>query len=159
MDSKVISSVQSDHSSNVLKLSPTNEGERGRSYWKFNYSLLDENDFIEGLRQKIQVYLLESSESSTPNARLDYLKYRMRQFSKKISFDKAKKRKARRLKLESKVKEFEEQLTTASNDQLINDYNKCKEELESLYDYVTDRIICAHMLPGMRKVRNQQNIS
>ena len=65
----------------------------------------------------------------------------MRQFSKKFSIDKAKKRKARRLELESKVKEFEEQLATASNDQLINDYNKCKEELESLHDYITDRII------------------
>ena len=64
----------------------------------------------------------------------DYIKYRMRQFSKKFSIDKAKKRKARRLELESKVKEFKEQLTTASNDQMINDYNKCKEELESLYD-------------------------
>ena len=65
----------------------------------------------------------------------------MRQFSKKFSIDKAKKRKARRLELESKVKEFEEQLTTASNNQLINDYNKCKEELESLYDYITDGTI------------------
>ena len=32
-------------------------------------------------------------------------------------------------------------LTTASNDQLINNYNKCKEQLESLYDYITDEII------------------
>ena len=39
------------------------------------------------------------------------------------------------------MKEFEEQLTTASNDQLINDYNKCKEELESLYGYITDEIV------------------
>ena len=37
------------------------------------------------------------------------------------------------------MKEFEEKLlTAASNDQLINDYNKCKEELESLYDYVRE---------------------
>ena len=141
MDSKIIPSVQSGHSAIVLKLSPTNEGERGRSYWKFNNSLLDDNHFIEGLKQKIQVYLLESSEVSTPNARWDYLKYCMRQFSKEFSIDKAKKRKARRLELESKVKEFEEQLTTASNDQLINDENKCKEELESLYGYLTDGII------------------
>ena len=83
---------------------------------------------------EIQVYLLESSEASTPNARWDYLKYLIRQFSKKLSIDKAKKRKARKLELESKVKEFEKQLTTASNHQLINDYNKCKEELESLYE-------------------------
>ena len=65
----------------------------------------------------------------------------MRQFSKKFSINKAKKRNARRLELESKVKEFKEQLTTASNDQLFNDYNKCKEKLESLYDYITDGII------------------
>ena len=116
MDSKIIPSVQSDHSAIVLKLSSTNEGERGRSYWKFNNSLPDDNDFIEGLRQKIQVYLQESSEASTPNARWDYLKYRMRRFSKKFSIDTAKKRKARRLELEPKVKEFEEQLTTASDD-------------------------------------------
>ena len=89
----------------------------------------------------MHLYLLESSEASTPNARWDYIKYRMRQFSKKFSSDKAKKRKARRLELESKVKELKEQLTTDSNHQFINDYNKCKEELESLYDYITDRII------------------
>ena len=141
MDSKIIPSVQSDHSAIVLKLSTANESERGRSWRKFNNSLLDDNDFVEGLRKKIQVYLLESSEASTPNTRWDYLKYHMRQFSKKFSNDKAKKRKARRLEQESKVKEFEGQLTTASNDQLINDYSKCKEELESLYDYIIDGLI------------------
>ena len=83
VDSKIIPSVQSDHSAIVLKLSPTNEGERGRSYGKFNNSLLDGKDFIEGLRQKIQVYLTESSEASILSARWDYLKYRMRQFGKK----------------------------------------------------------------------------
>ena len=80
MGSKIIPSVQPDHSPTVLKLSPTNEGERGRSYWKFNNCLLDDNDFIEGLKEKIQVYLLESSEASTRNAIWDYLKYLMRQF-------------------------------------------------------------------------------
>ena len=82
MDSKIIPSVQSDHSAIFLKLSPTNEGER-RSYWKFDNSFLDDNDFIEGLRQKNQVYLLESSEASTLNARWDYLEYLMIRFSKK----------------------------------------------------------------------------
>ena len=65
----------------------------------------------------------------------------MRQCSRNFSKDKAKKRKAKKLELESKVREFKEQLTIASNDQLINDYNRCKEELESLYDCITDGII------------------
>ena len=122
-------------------MSPTNEGERGRSHWKFNNSVVDDDDFIEGLKEKFQVYLLESYEASTPNARWDYLKYHMRQFSKNFLKDKGNKRKAKRLELESKVREFEEQLTTASDDQLTNYYDKCKEELESLYNYITDGIV------------------
>ena len=59
VDSNIIPSVQSDHSAIVFKLSPTDEGERGRSYCKFINFLLGDNDFIEGLRGKIQVYLLE----------------------------------------------------------------------------------------------------
>ena len=55
-----------------------------------NSTILDDNDFIEGVRQKIQVYLLESSRASTPNARWDYLKYRMRQFSKKFQMTRPK---------------------------------------------------------------------
>ena len=111
VDSNIIPSIQSDHSAIVLKLSPTNEGERGRSYWKFNSSLLDDSHFIEGLGEEIQAYLLESSEVFTPSARWNYLKYCMRQFSTNFSKDKA-----RRLELESKAREFEEQRTTASND-------------------------------------------
>ena len=49
----------------------------------------------------------------------------MRQFRKNFSKDKDKKRKAKRLEPESEVRELEEQLATASNDQLTNDYNKC----------------------------------
>ena len=78
--------------------------------------------FWSQVEYKIVCFILESSEASTPNARWDYIKDRMRQFSKKFSIDNAKKRKAKRLELESKVKELEEQLTTTSNDQLINDY-------------------------------------
>ena len=40
--------MPSDHSAIVLKLSPANQGEGGRSYWKFNYSVLDDNNFMEG---------------------------------------------------------------------------------------------------------------
>ena len=69
MDSDIILLVQSNHSAIVLKLSPTSEGKRGHSYWKFNDSLPDDNDFKEDSREKIQVYLLGSSEVSTLNAR------------------------------------------------------------------------------------------
>ena len=159
MDSKNIPSVQSDHSAIVLKFSPANEGEKGRSYWKLSNSLLDNNDSVEGLKEKVQVYLLEFSEASTPNARWDYVKYRMRQFGKNFSKDKARKRKAKRLELESNVREFEEHHTTASNDQLINDYNKCKEELESLYYYTTDGIILPSRAAWYKNGEKSKNIS
>ena len=83
----------------------------------------------------------------------------MRQFRKHFLKNKAKKRKARKLELEPKMKEFEEQLTNASNDKLINNYNKCKEEFEPLYDYITDGLIFHSRATWYEKVRNQQNIS
>ena len=49
VDSKIMSS---DHSAIVLKLSPTNQDEGGRSYWRFNCSVPDDNNFMEGLRLK-----------------------------------------------------------------------------------------------------------
>ena len=57
------------------------------------------------------------------------------------------------------MKNFEEQLTTTSNDPSMNDYSKWKEELESLYDYMTDGIILHSRATLCEKMRNQQNIS
>ena len=97
-------SVQSDHSAIVLKIFPVKEHIKGASYWKFNNSLLNEKNFVSQMKIKIPEFYQEATELSNPNARWDYIKYQIRQFSWKISKEKAKQRKAKRIDLESRIK-------------------------------------------------------
>ena len=51
----IIPSIASDHSAIILKLRPTYEGNRGRSYWKFNSSLTEDRQFVNSLKNEIPV--------------------------------------------------------------------------------------------------------
>ena len=39
--------------------------------------------------------------------------------------------------LENKLTKFEVKISTQSNDDILEEYNKCKSELDGLYDYIT----------------------
>ena len=93
------------------------------------------------MKIKISEFYEGTTELSNPNARLDYVKYQIWQFSLKISKEKAKQRKAERIYFESRIKELESSISTKSYSALINEYNECKQELEILYDCITQGII------------------
>ena len=134
-------SVQSDQSTIVFKILPVKEHIKGASYWKFNNSVLNDKDFVSQMKIKIPVFYEEATELSNPNDRWGYVKYHTRQFSLKISKEKAKQRNTKRIGLESRIKELESSISTKSDSALINEYNECKQELEILYDYITQGII------------------
>ena len=48
------------------------------------------------------------------------------------------KRKKRRLFLENRVETLEIKLATSSDDEIVEPYNVTKNELESIYDYITE---------------------
>ena len=49
----VLNSVSSDHSPVLIKICMGSEPSRGSNYWKFNASLLQEEDFVEKMSNKI----------------------------------------------------------------------------------------------------------
>ena len=65
----------------------------------------------------------------------------MHQFSMTYSKEKAFKRKSARLTLEKKVKELESRIRCNSDEALVEQYNKSKNESENLYNYITEGII------------------
>ena len=71
----------------------------------------------------------------------EFLKYKMRQFSMIYSKEKAFKRKSACLTLEKKVKELESRIRCNSDEALVEQYNKSKNELENLYNYITEGIM------------------
>ena len=65
----------------------------------------------------------------------------MRQFARRYSVDKARERREKRKALEQKVKELESLISTEAEECSLQEYNKCKQDLEEIYNYITEGII------------------
>ena len=53
--------------------------------------------------------------------------------------------------LESKVKGLENKMTTDGDEQMTLQYEKCKSELEAMYDHITQGIILRSKVTGYEK--------
>ena len=66
----IIPSIASDHSAIILKLRQTYEGNRGRSYWKFNSSYTEDKQFVNSLKNEIPVFEKEAFFLTDPIIKL-----------------------------------------------------------------------------------------
>ena len=69
----IIPSVQSDHSAITQTLCPVSGKLMGRTYWKFNSSLMQDNYFIDSLKLQIPIFAREVSFINNPIMRLEYV--------------------------------------------------------------------------------------
>ena len=136
-----IPSVQSDHPTLIMKIGSIKQEARGQSYWKFKTSLVYNKSFVELMKSEIVKYDMELSEFSDPRIRWDYLKYRMRQFDRRYSIDKARGRRKKRKASEQKVKELESLISTEAEECSLQEYNKCKQDLKEIYNYIAESIV------------------
>ena len=109
----------------------------------------------EGLQNSIKIIDIITSVQSdhsvlklkiTPinedtRGRWEYMKYKMREFSMTFSKQEVYQRKKRRLFLENRAKTLEIKLATSSDEEIVEQHNDVKIELESIYDYITEGII------------------
>ena len=138
---EIIPSVLSDHFAVILKLRPLVGDKRGPGYWKFNNSLTNDKQFVSQMNGKIEEYFHEIMEISNPIIRWDFLKFKMRQFCMSYSKQKRRERKQKRISLESKLERLENNITVTSTDLELKEYNSVKQELEQIYNYITEGII------------------
>ena len=137
----IIPSVQSDRSAITPMLCPVSQSLRERAYWKFNTSLTQDNYFIDSLKSQIPIFARKVFSVDDPIMRRKYVKYKCRKFSLSYSIKKAKERKSRQISQEKRIVDLESLISSSSSQELLNEYNKCKPDLETLYDYITAEII------------------
>ena len=137
----IIPSVASDHSTIILKLLPTYEGNRGRSYWKVNSSLTEDRQFVNLLKNEIPVFEKEVFFLTDPVMKWEIPKFEFREFSRSFSIQKSKVRKTPQCELEKRLTELECSLSTNHNNNMLEEYHKCNSELDTLYDYITAGLI------------------
>ena len=93
------------------------------------------------MKSNIPTFYEESRELKDPVMHWEFLKYKIQQFTINYSKEKASKRKTRRISLEKTVKRLEISLSTNSNETLLEEYYKYKNELESIYNVIAEGII------------------
>ena len=69
------------------------------------------------------------------------MKCKCREFSRSYSIKKAKERKSQCISLEKRIVELESLISSSSSQELLDEYNECKSDLETLHDYITAEII------------------
>ena len=131
--------LSSDHSPVKLILDSQSIETRGRGYWKFNRSLLENSQFVCDLKSKINEIVSNFNEFDDARVNWEYLKFKMREFSRNESIKIAKLRKVNRVNLEEKVKTFARIDYPSESD--LEEYENAKAELEKIYDHIAEGII------------------
>ena len=91
------------------------------------------------MKNKINEISSTFQDFDDPRVNWEYLKFKMRQFSRSAAKQLSKSRKEAREKLESKMENFEKN-ENPSQDELA-DYEEAKIELEKICDHIMDGII------------------
>ena len=87
-------SICSDHSAMYLKVGRVEESNRGVPVWRFNNSLINDEEYVLQMTNIIELCRQNDfSQFSDPRVKWEYMKYRIRDFSIKYSKEKSKERK------------------------------------------------------------------
>ena len=74
---------RTDHSAIVISFNSLDEQMRGPSYWKINSSLMENEDYVSAMNEKIPEWLAEFYEVIDKRVLWDLIKYRVRQAKRK----------------------------------------------------------------------------
>ena len=129
-----LTSLSSDHSPVLLAVKITNnEFKRGRNYWKFNNSLINNQNFCDELIRKIETEKQSLAEIE-PQMKWELIKFKIRQFTRTFSKKLAMEKRENELKWEEIVKGYE---TSVFNNVTENEYRVAKDGLENLHNEKT----------------------
>ena len=109
-ETSIKTAIRTDHSAIIISFNSLDEPRRGPSYWKFNSSLIEDENYVSAIEQKIPEWLEEFIDVTDKRFLWDLIKYRIRQFTMKYSKEIAFKRKQELLQIEVSRKQAEESL-------------------------------------------------
>jgi len=126
----IIPSIRTDHSAITLCFDYIPKQQKGPNFWKFNSSLLSDNTFITGMRDKLRMWCADN-EIVDRQLKWEFVKYEIRKFtcaySKRKKYETTQKQKD----LEHQLLDLERNLTGQLD---VNRYNDIKNQLQKIDD-------------------------
>ena len=138
-DSEILCAMSTDHSAAFCSFQHFNKLKNGSGLWKLNNSLVSNEDFIQKCTKHIQKVKeqLNSQTQFWDQAKWEILKYEIRLFTISFSKNVAQLRRKEQSALENRFKKLESNLNC---NKILEEYNKCKNKLEELYDNIAEGI-------------------
>ena len=128
----IVPSVANDHSVVHLKIYGAKIKGKGRSYWKFNNSLVEDAIYVEKVRSLINTANAEMKDIVDLRVKWEFLKYKIRQFTRSYSKQKAVGHRDRKTILEEMIPDLEQRIKSDSNIELLKEYNEAKRARSSI---------------------------
>ena len=138
---EVMPAICTDHSSIMLRFSNLEKYSRGSSYWKFNNALLSDTVYINSMKEKIDEFCRINFFPDDPRLNWEFVKFKIKEFTRKYSSEKKKKDVAERSDLERKFKNLSHIINANSSVETRKEYEDCKNRLESFSDNITKGLI------------------
>ena len=134
--SDIIPSINSDHSAIFLHFNCLDKQKHGPSFWKFNASLIDDNDFVTLINESVLVWLNEFHEVTDKRLLWDLIKYRIRQVSIKYRKEKARKKRKQISDIEISLRYCEERCNESPTLENQEELEMLKMEYDSIYEQI-----------------------
>ena len=114
---------------------------RGPSLWKFNSSLLEDDEYISFITENYSEWLEDGKEIQDPRVLWDFIKYKISYESITYSKQKARIRREKLLDLEQKIKECTAKCDEQPSQENFSDLEILQTEYDSQYDYIAQGAI------------------
>ena len=136
----ILATFSTDHSPTFITLSKLNEFTKGKGLWKFNNSLISNENYVEKMKNHVSDILnfLNNENIKDDQVIWEYLNYEIRKFTIQFSKRLAKTLREERECMERKLKILEE--NTEYNRNNNPEYYECKTQLEDIYQIQVDGI-------------------
>ena len=129
----ILPSIESDHSPITVEVGTLDQGTRGPAFWKFPSYLVKDLNYVNEIA-KICLDIKNGYHNLSHQAKWEYAKFKIREFSITFSKNKAKERKLRKIALEKIITDFE----CKPNYTSLDEYQNAKSEYDMIQTQILD---------------------
>lgn len=138
----IIPAIRTDHAAITLELVYKSDDIKGPGIWKMNCSLLDDEDYVNGITERLPIWLAEGRKDlSNCRSIWDWLKYNIRAHTIQYSKRKARERSEREKELQEQLANAKCAFETDPSILNANLLNCAKDMLELFYEEKVKGII------------------
>lgn len=138
---KIKPAIKTDHSAIFLHLDKSNDSPHGPSYWKFNDSLCNDQDYYNLIEDNYPKWLEKYNTMDDYRILWELIKFELRSITQNYSKKKARDRNKTGKVLENKVNMAEAYMCSNPSDAAKNEWLKAKAELDNHFEHITQGII------------------